>query len=168
MPTVNDMKKSSLDPDLKTKAQEMLFECLKDELKDLYEYNRSSGNIYLAWFTLHWTINLGVLAACLSSYERVQPVFKEITLTFVFLNLLSVAACIAVLKFIHALERRVSEILSYMNSAIAAQNTQSKALTIQLQSAYPYVLSVRIQWLTQMTIWILVLLWLLVFFRIGI
>lgn len=161
------MNKSSLKARIGTAAPPMRFECLKDELKELYDYNRTSGNIYLAWFSLHWTVNLGVLAACLSSYEKVQPLLKEIAVTFVFLNVLSVVACIFVLKFVNKTAKRVGEILTYLNSTLAALDDTLSTAPIELRSAYPHVLSIAIMWLTQSTIWILVLLWVLVFLKIG-
>lgn len=149
------------------RAQEMLFECLKDELQELNDYHRTSGNIYLAWFTLHWTVNLGVLAACLSYYDRVQPLLNPLAAVFVVLNALSVVACFAVLKYVHHTERRVVEILTYLDKQIAAaQCAEAQTWPIRLCSAYPYALGVRILWLTQSTIWILILLWVLVLLRL--
>lgn len=147
-----------------TEFDSMLFACLKDELKELYDYNRSGGTIYLAWFSLHWTVNLGVLAGCFSYFERVSPYFRWISVTFVLLNVLSVGACVAVLQFVHGLEHRTSEILKYLNGAIN-QNSES-GQGIKLRSAFPYRLSVRIMWLTQSTIWVLAILWMLVLFKL--
>jgi hypothetical protein len=165
---ITDTKKSNFENSITTtRAQEMLFECLKDELKELNDYQRSGGNMYLAWFTLHWTVNLGVLAACLSYYDRVQPLLNPLAAVFVFLNALSVVACFAVLRYVRHSEHRAVEILTYLNKQIgAADGAEPETLAIRLCSAYPYALGVRIMWLTQSSIWALILLWVLVLLRL--
>ena len=97
-----------------------------------------------------------------------QPLLRELAVVFVFLNVLSVGACFSVLSFVNESQRRATQIIAYLNDSLtrALAAKQSEALSIQLRSAYPHLLGVRIMWLTQSTIWALILLWVLVLLKL--